>query len=147
MRAKPWPVALFVATALAVLAARAQAQAPPPRAPGATSPCRDLGSLVVIVRDARTRRPIPLVNVLDLDRRVGAMANPRGVAELRCLATGKVRLRLYLRGYVGREGAVMLAAGRTDTLRLALRRDPRKLPPEDSIRVEIGRGANMLFGR
>jgi hypothetical protein len=83
--------------------------------------CKDLGTLVVLVRDARTKVPIPLANVLDTGRQSGTMADQAGIAVLNCVAPGMVRVRVYTRSYLAKVDSALVHAGAVDTLRVELR--------------------------
>ena len=100
-----------------------------------------LGTLVIVVRDGENRHPVPLVTVLDVDRRTGAITDPGGIARLHGLGAGKVRLRIYNESYYSRTSAAVVHTGRSDTLRVTMQRDHRKRPKERMIMVDIRRPA------
>jgi hypothetical protein len=100
-----------------------------------------LGTLVIVVRDGENRHPVPLVTVLDVDRRTGAITDPGGIAKLHGLGAGKVRLRIYNESYYSRTSAAVVHTGRSDTLWITMQRDHRKRPKERMIMVDIRRPA------
>ena len=100
-----------------------------------------LGTLVIVVRDGENRHPVPLVTVLDVDRRTGAITDPGGIAQLHGLGAGKVRLRIYNESYYSRTSAAVVHTGRSDTLWVTMQRDHRKRPKERMIMVDVRRPA------
>jgi hypothetical protein len=124
---------LAAAALVSVIAVRAIAAS-------AATPPAPHGSLVIVIRDRGTKQPVPLVTVLDTGTQTGAISSPAGIAELKALAPGRVKLRLYHELFFGRTATATVHAGRSDTLRIALTRDPH--PRKDkTIMVDIKRPA------
>jgi hypothetical protein len=131
---RPFAVRLVtVATLVCAITVRAIA------APETTPPAPH-GSLVVVIREGRTKWPVPLVTVVDTRSQTGAISSPAGVAELKALTPGRVKLRFYHERFLSRTATATVHAGRSDTLRIALTRDPH--PRKDkTIMVDIKRPA------
>lgn len=96
-----------------------------------------LGSLIVLVRDARTKRPVPLASVHEHEQLAGGITDEFGSAALNRLTPGIVHVRVSLRPYVARLDSIRIRAGRQDTLRIALRPDTGTLKREETMIVNL----------
>lgn len=82
------------------------------------------GKLVILASEWETGRPVAFGNVMVVGEHRGAMTDEAGAGTISDLEPGLKRLKFRALGWLPRTDSVRVDAGRTDTLRVRLRRDP-----------------------
>jgi hypothetical protein len=115
--------------ALAVTAALSAATQAAPTSATVSTASRASASLIGVVRDSLTGAPLPHASVVVAAVKRGAVADTTGRFALGDLPVGTVHVKAVLVGYQTAALDVVLAAGETRTIDVALARAPILQPP------------------